>query len=98
MRIRGIKIQPGMIVLTRSATYVAFPYLEEVAFANITTGGWTSGISEDKVILIEAAASSGVTIHSGETLWCKEWEREITIDEIAEKFNIPVDQLRIKKG
>ena len=36
-------------------------------------------------------------LDSGELLWSKEWDRELTMDEIAEKFGIPVKCLRIKK-
>ena len=99
MKLKGIEIEPGMVIVTKSTKYVAFPSKwpnYPIAFANTTAGGWTSTIPETFVEEIHDLLTEGV-LDSGELLWTKEWSREITMDEIAEKFGIPVKCLRIKK-
>lgn len=99
MKLKGIEIKPGMVIRTKNARYVAFPTKKpyhSIALANITKGGWTSTIPETSIDEIRDLLIEGV-IDSGELLWPQEWNREITMDEIAEKFGIPVKYLRIKK-
>lgn len=99
MKLKGIEIEPGMVIVTKSAKYVAFPSkwpTYPIVFANTTTGGWTYTIPETFVEEIYDLLTEGV-LDSGELLWAKEWSRGITMDEIAEKFGIPVKHLRIKK-
>jgi hypothetical protein len=99
MKLKGIEIKPGMVIASKSAKYVAFPLYgscPSLAFANITKGGWTTDISSNVIKEIHNPPTTGV-IDSGELLWAEKWNREITMDEIAEKFGIPVKQLRIKK-
>lgn len=41
MKLKGIEIKPGMVIITKSARYVAFPTGMSdypIAFANITAG------------------------------------------------------------
>lgn len=41
MKLKGIEIKPGMVILTKNARYVAFPTGMSdcpIAFANITVG------------------------------------------------------------
>lgn len=99
MKLRGIEIKPGMVIVTKNAKYVAFPskmYNCPIAFADIIAGGWTYDMPEIYVEKI-CDLTTNMTIDSGKLLWTKEWYREITMDEIAEKFDIPVKYLRIKK-
>lgn len=42
MKLKGIEIKPGMVIITKNARYIAFPSRKSncsIAFANITTGG-----------------------------------------------------------
>ena len=99
MKLKGIEIKPGMVVITKNAKYVAFPLKRSdypIAFANILAGGWTCDILEISVMKIHDLPTEG-GLDAGELLWSKEWDREITMGEIAEKFGIPVKCLRIKK-
>lgn len=99
MKLKGIEIKPGMVIVTKNAKYVAFPakgFYHPIAFANITEGGWTSSIPETSIDEIRDLLIEGV-IDSGKLLWTKAQEKAVTMDEIAEKFGIPVKYLRIKK-
>lgn len=100
MKLKGIEIKPGMVILVGNTRYVAFPSKRPdypIAFANISTGGWTRNIPETFVVEIHDLFTGEGGLDSGELLWSKEWDRELTMDEIAEKFDIPVKYLRIKK-
>lgn len=97
MKLKGIEIKPGMVIITKNARYIAFPSRRSdcpITFANITTGGWTCSISETFVEKIYDLITDGGL---DSLLWSQEWNREITMSEIAEKFGIPVEHLRIKK-
>ena len=99
MKLKGIEIKPGMVIITKNARYIAFPSRKSdcsIAFANITSGGWTGSIPEVFVEKIYDLITDG-GLDSGELLWSQEWNKEITMSEIAEKFGIPVEHLRIKK-
>lgn len=96
MKLKGIEIKPGMVIITKNARYIAFPSRKSdcpIAFANITAGGWTGSIPEVFVEKIYDLITDG----ESEILWSQEWNKEITMSEIAEKFGIPVEHLRIKK-
>jgi hypothetical protein len=85
-----------MVIITKNARYIAFPSRKSdcsIAFANITSGGWTGSIPEVFVEKIYDLITDG----ESELLWSQEWNKEITMSEIAEKFSIPVEHLRIKK-
>ena len=93
MKLKGIEIKPGMVIITKNARYIAFPSRKSncsIAFANITTGGWTGSIPEVFVEKIYDLITDG----ESELLWSQEWNKEITMSEIAEKFGIPVEHLR----
>lgn len=99
MILKGIEIKPGMVVKTQHATYVAFPIGipdTPIAFANLTAGGWTLFLFDGCIQEIYNLPMERV-IDSGELLWKKEWDREITMAEIAEKFGIPENRIRIKE-
>jgi hypothetical protein len=96
MKLKGIEIKPGMVIITKNARYIAFPSRKSdcsIAFANITSGGWTGSIPKVFVEKIYDLITDG----ESELLWSQEWNKEITMSEIAEKFSIPVEHLRIKK-
>lgn len=80
---------------------IAFPSRKSdcsIAFANITSGGWTGSIPEVFVEKIyDLITYDLITDGESELLWSQEWNKEITMSEIAEKFGIPVEHLRIKK-
>ena len=100
MKLKGIEIKPGMVIVTKNTTYVAFPLDESyhsLAFANITRGGWTTCMPEGSIEEIHDLPT-GEKIDSGKLLWTIERYKEVTMDEIAKKFGILVKQLRIKKG
>lgn len=100
MKLKGIEIKPGMVIITKNAKYVAFPSKRPnypIAFANTTSGGWALTIPEIYIEEIRGLLADRGGLDSGELLWTKEWDRELTMDEIAEKFGIPVKCLRIKK-
>ena len=49
MKLKGMEIKPGMVVITKNAMYVAFPSKRSdypMAFANTSTGGWALTIPE----------------------------------------------------
>lgn len=99
MTLKGIEIKPGMVVIIGNTKYVAFPSKRfncPIAFANITAGGWTYNIPEICVEKIYDLPTERM-IDSGELLWKNEWDREITMAEIAEKFGIPENRIRIKE-
>lgn len=101
MKLKGIEIKPGMVIITKNARYIAFPSRKSdcsIAFANITSGGWTDSIPEVFVEKIyDLITYDLITDGESELLWSQEWNKEITMSEIAEKFGIPVEHLRIKK-
>ena len=88
MKLKGIEIKPGMVILTKNARYVAFPTGMSdcpIAFANITVGEWVCSIPETFVEKIYDLITDG-GLDSGELLWSQEWNREITMNEIAKKY------------
>ena len=101
MKLKGIEIKPGMVIITKNVRYIAFPSRKSdcsIAFANITSGGWTGSIPEVFVEKIyDLITYDLITDGESELLWSQEWNKEITMSEIAEKFGIPVEHLRIKK-
>ena len=99
MKLKGIEIKPGMVIITKSSKYVAFPTKRSdcpMAFVNTIAGGWVCAVPETLVVEIRDLFTEE-SLNSGELLWPQERDREITMDEIAEKFGIPVKYLRIKK-
>lgn len=97
MKLKGIEIKPGMVIITaNSGKYVVAP-VEIIgvrfAFFNID-GGWTTKIVEEFIVEIKSPPRSMV-VDSGITLWKTSYE--LSMKEIAERFGIPVEYLRIKK-
>ena len=97
MKLKEIEIKPGMVIITTGDNkYIVAP-VEIVglrfAFFNIH-GGWTAYIEEESIIEIKSPPRSKI-IDSGVTLWKASYE--LSMKEIAAKFGIPVNCLRIKK-
>lgn len=100
MKLKGIEIEPGMIIETTKSVYMAFPTKATnypIAFCAVVDGGWTNTISEESIIRIRDLIIN-INLYSGEVLWDKKTPpKEVSMEEIAEKFGVSVEQLRIKK-
>lgn len=100
MKLKGIEIEPGMVIETTDDFYIAFPTKitdYPMAFIMIYGGDWTVDIYEDDIVRIMDLTTE-LSIGSGKVLWDKNLQsKELSMEEIAEKFGIPVEQLRIKK-
>lgn len=106
MEINGVKIKPGMVLIgkdwsNREKILVAFPVSCGIAFATIVseyttwTSDYTTQIKELREIRDKA---NGDLIDNGKLLWKKPKEEVVlTMQDIADKFGIPVGQLRIKE-
>lgn len=105
MKINGIEIKPGMGICIHNTScsnfYVVFPLKDSLGV--ISYGGpfdwdplknFLEYNSEKIVAIYDIGNEQSIR---GPVLWEKSKEIEITMDEIAKKFNIPVEQLRIKK-
>ena len=97
MKLKGIEITPGMVVITKTGSkYIVAP-IEipgyHFGFFSIY-GGWTTSLDEDTICEIKSPPRSRIT-DSGKTLWKRFCE--LSMHEIAKKFGIPVEHLRIKK-
>lgn len=96
MVINGIEIKPGMVIITKdNVPYIAFPTHIGMAFTNNITGGWTLNIPCN-ITFIRDLARDG-SLYSGKILWEKPKEVVLTMDQIAKKFGVPVEQIKIKK-
>lgn len=108
MQINGIEIKAGMIIKIKEDnaiyTYVVFPLLNnDLGVMAFNRTYWTSlkDFIEryySKIISIYdlAPVKSGY-LFCGKLLWEKPKEVELTMQEIADKFGVPVEQLKIKK-
>lgn len=96
MNINGVEIKPGMVIITKdNVPYIAFPTHMGMAFTNNITGGWTLDIPCN-ITFIRDLARDG-SLYSGKILWEKPKEVVLTMDQIAKKFGVPVEQIKIKK-
>lgn len=104
MKINGIEIKAGMILTTSTeVTYIVFPSKNGLAGVNYHeehTGYncWYSLkqiIDNNEIVIIRDAPKN--QIYDGNILWEKPKEVVLTMDDIAKKFEVPVEQLRIKK-
>lgn len=108
MKINGVEIKPGMVIETleddKNILYVVFPLLDgELGVVSYSKVSW-SGIEyfiekySSKIICIYDLTSERLGgLNNGKVLWQKPKEVVLTMDEIAKKFGVPVEQLRIKK-
>lgn len=97
MKLKGIEITAGMVIITESGTkYVTAPIeIPGYRFGFFSIyGGWTAYLNESTINEIKSPPR-GKSIDSGITLWKRSYE--LSMQEIANKFGIPVEHLRIKK-
>lgn len=106
--INGVEIKPGMVIEIqdndKELSYVVFPLLNgRLGLICYNKSSW-SGIEyfikyySHKIICIHDLTSEELGgLSRGKVLWEKPKEIILTIDEIAEKFGCPAEQIRIKK-
>lgn len=95
MKLHGIELAAGMIIFTADGNkYIVAP-IEipgyRFGFFDLN-GGWTVSLADSIIIEIKSPLR-GKAVDSGITLWKRPYE--ISKQEIAEKFGIPVEHLRI---
>lgn len=104
MTINGVELKAGMVIETEKDCWVVFPTQKGLAVINYTYT--TSRISSWDLIgdfirqhknEIKSIhdISNGGSLTDGEILWEKPQEVVLTMQEIADKFGINVEQLRI---
>lgn len=106
MKINGIEIKPGMSIYiyekNYSHLYIVFPIEDGLGLVPYKEGGKWIGLSEfldayeEDIVAICGLAKIGHPIGFN-ILWEKPKEVVITMDEIAKKFGVSVEQLKIKK-
>lgn len=102
MKINGIEIKPGMVIETQSKnTWIVFPTEKGLAVTSYQANQWDNinSFIEDFENNIETIydLSDSNFLTGGTKLWEKPKETALTMDQIAEKFGIPVEKLKIKK-
>ena len=102
MKINGIEIKPGMVIETQSKNiWIVFPTEKGLAVIKYQENSWYLLESFVKYfkkdIEVIYSLSNGDSLTGGIKLWEKSKEIELTMDQIAEKFGIPVEKLKIKK-
>lgn len=97
MKLKEIKIEPGMVICTYNKCYIVFPTKNSnypLAFALLNGSGWTPSIEENTITRIYGPMK-GTDPYSGEKLWDEKSIVELSMEEIAKKFGISIEQLRI---
>lgn len=107
MEINGVEIKPGMIIETvdsirnSKSFWIVFPTKKGLA---ITRWGYSSWEYINEFVKYHSKdieniydCVNGESLTSGDVLWGKSKEIVITMDEIAEKFGYPIEQIRIMK-
>ena len=102
MEINGIEIKPGMVIETKyKESWIVFPTKKDLAVVNYDARQWDNFNSFIEFFKNDTEAiydlSDGNFLAGGVKLWEKPKEIVLTMDQIAEKFGIPVEQLKIKK-
>lgn len=109
MKINGIEIKPGMVIETeernQKITYVVFPCLD----GSLCVIGLQNCIWEDLSTFVNEYSTKIIAIRNlldgsdcrclldGKILWKKQCIKEVSIEEVAEKFGVKPNQIRIKK-
>ena len=102
MKLNEIEIKPGMIIETKSTnTWIVFPTEKGLAVTSYQVNQWDNLNSfiedfKDNIETIYDLSDSNF-LTGGVKLWEKPKETVFTMEEIAKKFDIPVEELRIKK-
>lgn len=102
VKIHGIEIKPGMVITTTNNYFwVVFPTEKGLAMISYNTNSWyriDNFINNYKESIISIRnLSKGGSLSEGNILWKKSEEVVLTMQEIADKFNIPLKNLRIKE-
>ena len=108
MQINGVEIKAGMVIKTKEDnaiyTYVVFPLLNNtLGVMAYDKTRWDTiedfiTFKYSKIIAIyDLIPAKSNFLYTGKLLWDKSKEVELTMQEIADKFGIPVEQLKIKK-
>lgn len=101
MKVNGIEIKPGMIFITDNGyTWVVFPTKDSLAIISYEEVKWYYldnflETYDNKIISIKDL--SDTELGEGKVLWEKPKEVIITMDEIAKKFGLSVEQIKIIK-
>lgn len=97
MKLNGIELAAGMVIITNCGTKLVVAPIEIPGYRFgffSTCGGWTASLDENTISEIKSPPR-GNNITSGVTLWKRSCE--LSMQEIADKFGIPVERLKIKK-
>lgn len=102
VKINGIEIKPGMVITTTNNYFwVAFPTKKGLAVVSYQDNSWyfiDNFIKTYKENIVSIKdLTEGYTLSGGNILWEKPKEVVLTMQEIADKFNIPLKNLRIKE-
>lgn len=105
MKINGIEIKPGMVIVIerdgKENHWIVFPINCGLAVINYEFNIWddlSSFIRDyNKEIIAIHDLSTGESLKTGKILWEKSKEIILTMDEIAKKFGVSVEQIKIKK-
>lgn len=102
MEINGIEIKPGMVIETQSkGIWVVFPTERGLSVIKYQENSWYFLEIFAKYFKNDIGAiyglSNGDSLTGGIKLWQKPKEIVLTMDQIAEKFGVPIEKLKIKK-
>ena len=109
MKINGVEIKTGMVIKTKEEnnviyTYIVFPLLNNtLGVMAYDKTSWDTienfiTFKYSKIIAIyDLIPAKSNFLYTGKLLWDKSKEVELTMQEIADKFGVPVEQLKIKK-
>nr|DAX08815.1 MAG TPA: YycC-like protein [Bacteriophage sp.] len=106
--INGVEIKPGMVIEIqdndKELSYVVFPLLNgRLGLICYNKSSWSAieyfiKYYSHKIICIYDLTSEELGgLSRGKVLWEKSKEVVLTMQEIADKLGIPVEQLKIKK-
>lgn len=110
MRINGIEIKAGMVIILNEANaenvpYIVFPRTDNLAVVKFKNDNWGSWCllkdfinrNYNNITRIHDVAGGEQSL-LGDTIWEKSPEEIVlTMDEIAKKFGYPVEQIKIRK-
>ena len=102
VKINGIEIKPGMVITTTNNYYwVVFPTKKGLAVVSYQDTSWYFIYNfiktyKENIVSIKDLTKE-YTLSGGNILWEKSKEVVLTMQEIADKFDIPLKDLRIKE-
>lgn len=102
VKIHDIEIKPGMVITTTNNYFwVVFPTKRGLAVVSYQDTSWYFidnfiKTYKENIVSIKDLTEE-YTLSGGNILWKKPEEVVLTMQEIADKFNIPLKNLRIKE-